>query len=73
MFVAIGIVLLGVLACYVGLYPAIAVLQIAAMHLRNQIYLDHLARGGEPIVLKEPQVLQSEARLQQQAGAWGSY
>jgi len=73
MFVAFGIVLLGVLACYIGLYPAIAVLQIAAMHLRNQIYLDHLARGGEPIVLKEPQVLQSEARLQQQAGAWGSY
>lgn len=73
-FIALGIVLLGIVACYIGLYPAIAVLQIAAMHLRNQIYLDYLARGGEPIELKPPQFLPSEARLQQQqAGGWGSY
>jgi len=73
MWIAIGIVLIGLVMCYIGVYPAAAVLQIAAMHLRNQIYLDYVARGGEPIELKPPQVLPSEARLQPQQGAWGSY
>lgn len=73
MFIAIGIMLLGALACYIGMYPAIAVIQIAAMHLRNQVYVDYLSKGGEPIEMKPPQVLPSEARLQQQpAGAWGA-
>lgn len=75
MFLAMGIMLLGALACYIGMYPAIAVIQIAAMHLRNQIYMDYLSKGGEPIEMKPPQLLPSEARLQQQqqqpAGAWG--
>jgi hypothetical protein len=69
MWIAIGIVLLGMLACYFGVYPAAVVLQIAGMHLRFQIYSDYRARGGEPIVLKEIQPLQSELRAQQQA-AW---
>ena len=65
MWVGLGIVLLGILMCYLGVYPAAVVLQIAAMHLRYQIYADYLARGGEPIPLKQPQPLQSEARMQQ--------
>jgi hypothetical protein len=63
MFVGFGIVLLGMLACYFGLYPAMVVLQISAMHLRNQVYVDYLGKGGEPIPLKPPQALQSEARM----------
>lgn len=61
-FIAFGLVLLGILLCYLGLYPAIVVIQIAAMHLRYQIYSDYLVRGGEPISLKPPQALPSEAR-----------
>jgi hypothetical protein len=72
MFVAIGIILVGMMACYIGIYPAAIVLQIASVHLRFQIYDDYLARGGEPIQLKPPQQLPSEARAQAQ-GAWAGY
>lgn len=61
-FIAFGMVLIGILLCYLGLYPAIVVVQIAAMHLRYQVYSDYLAKGGEPIPLKPPQALPSEAR-----------
>lgn len=63
-FVAFGIVLLGMLACYVGLYPAVAVIQIAAMHLRFQVYEEYLSRGGAPIPVKEAVALPSEQRAQ---------
>jgi hypothetical protein len=69
-FVSTGIVLLGLMLCYFGLYPAMVVIQIAAMHLRHQIYDAYLARGGEPIALKPVQPLPSEARL---APAWTGY
>lgn len=55
-----GIILLGALACYIGMYPALFVLQAASMHLRWQLYDDHVGRGGEPIELKPPQWLPSE-------------
>lgn len=60
-FLAFGVVILGMLMCYIGLYPAIAVLQIAALHQRRQIYQWYLANGGAPIPLKDPQPLTSEA------------
>jgi Protein of unknown function (DUF4013) len=63
MFVGFGIVLCGLLLCYFGIYPAIVVLQIAALHLRYQIYMSYLSKGGEPIALKAPQQIASEARL----------
>jgi len=62
MLIAFVMVLIGILLCYLGLYPAIVVVQIAAMHLRYQIYSDYLAKGGEEIPLKPPQPLPSEAR-----------
>ncbi|MBK7586341.1 MAG: DUF4013 domain-containing protein [Myxococcales bacterium] len=61
-FIAFGMVLIGILLCYLGLYPAIVVIQIAALHLRYQVYRDYLNRGGEEITLKAPQQLPSEAR-----------
>ena len=64
-FVAFFLFLLGMLLCYIGLYPAIAVIQIAGFHLRAQIYEDYLSRGGPPIEVAEPVALQSEIRLQQ--------
>lgn len=68
MFVATGIIIVGLLACYIGLYPAAAVIQIAAMHLRFQVYDDYLARGGPAIDLKVPTALPSELRAQQYTG-----
>ncbi len=63
--VAFGIIILGMLLCYIGLYPAIAVIQIAAAHLRWQIYEQYLRDRGEPIALKAPQWLPSEAQRYQ--------
>jgi hypothetical protein len=68
--VAFGIALVGMLLCYFGLYPAIVIIQIAALHLRWQIYADYLAKNGEPIPLKAPQTLPSEARQASPVGAY---
>ena len=67
-FLSFGVVLLGLLACYIGIYPAIVVLQIASMHLRWQVYEDYVAKGGAPLELKPPQWLPSEA---ERARAYG--
>jgi hypothetical protein len=72
MFIAVGIALVGLLLCYFGIYPAAVLIQIAAMHLRYQIYADYLAKGGEPIEVKAPQQLASEASAQPQA-PWAAY
>jgi hypothetical protein len=63
--VAFGLILAGMLLCYVGIYPAIAVIQIAAAHLRWQVYEQYLRAGGEPIALKPPQWIPSEAQRYQ--------
>jgi hypothetical protein len=60
--VAFGIMLTGSLLC-VGMYPAAIVVNIAAMHLRWQVYRYHVERGGQPIAIKEPQLLPSEALM----------
>jgi hypothetical protein len=59
-FLGFGIIMLGALACYIGLYPAAFVIQVASMHLRWQMYDDHVGRGGDPIELKPPQWVPSE-------------
>jgi len=64
-FLGFGIVLLGMLACYIGIYPAVVVIQIASMHLRYQIYQHYLAEGGAPIPVKPPQWLPSELQRMQ--------
>ncbi len=72
-FVGMGIMFVGMALLCVGIYPAAIVLQIAAMHLRWQIYRYHVERGGDPIAVKEPQVLPSEAsRPHHGYGASGS-
>jgi len=47
--------LLGLLACFVGLYPAMAALTLVQGHLYLQLYQLYLARGGQPIMLKPPE------------------
>jgi hypothetical protein len=53
-------VLGGYCLCVVGVYAAAAVIVMARMHLRWQIYRHYLARGGEPIPVKPAQALPSE-------------
>jgi len=47
--------LLGLLACFVGIYPATAAMSLVQGHLYLQLYQLYLARGGEPIPLKPPE------------------
>lgn len=51
-----GLVAIGMLFCFVGIYPAITLLFLAQAHLYYQLYSIYLARGGEVIPLREPAV-----------------
>lgn len=44
--------ILGMLACFVGLYPAMAAITLVQGHLYLQLYQLYLTRGGQPIPLK---------------------
>jgi hypothetical protein len=44
---------LGLLACLVGILPAIAFVSLVQGHLFLQLYQLYLTRGGEPIQLKK--------------------
>lgn len=50
-FIGLGVVfsMLGMLACFVGLYLAVAVITMMEHHLLFQLYELYLERGGEPI------------------------
>ncbi len=52
--IGFGICLLGLLACFVGVYPAAALVVMAGLHLRMQHYQMYLDAGGEPILRTEP-------------------
>lgn len=58
--VAGALIIGGMVACYVGMFPAMIVVQIAAVHLRWQLYEQHRERGGEPIPLQDPQAVPAE-------------
>jgi hypothetical protein len=47
--VAIPLVFVGMLACYVGIFPVAVVLQIVHAHFMAQVYELYLERGGEPL------------------------
>lgn len=51
------LMILGLLACYVGMFPAIALIQFADAHLKWQLYELYLQRGGMPIPLAEDEVI----------------
>lgn len=46
-------VIVGLLLCYIGIFPAIALLMYAHHHLEYQIYELYLERGGMPVQRKE--------------------
>jgi hypothetical protein len=67
--IGLGMGMLGLLVFFVGVYFVAAFLQLAAVHLRWQMYEWAVARGAEPITPKAPQWLPSEAK-RAQAEAW---
>ena len=50
---SIFVSIIGMLMCFVGIYPALALMSLAMSHLTYQQYAIFLANGGEPIPLKE--------------------
>jgi hypothetical protein len=61
-FIAFGLLMLGIMACFVGLFVAIPVVMIAGLHVRWQIYNEYLLEGGEPIELAPWETLPSETK-----------
>lgn len=55
-----AMILVGIIACYVGAFVASAIVQLGQLHLRWQIYERFVARGGEPIPVKAAVQLPSE-------------
>src|SRR3982751_519476 len=49
---AVPLMMLGYVMCFIGVYPAAALLTIAHWHLNLQIYRLYLARGGAPLTAK---------------------
>jgi hypothetical protein len=49
-FMSAVVLILGLLCCFVGIYPAIALIQMARQHLMVQLYRLYLDRGGEPLI-----------------------
>jgi hypothetical protein len=47
------VALAGLLLCFVGVYPASALLMMATHHIDFQLYELYLARGGEPILPRD--------------------
>jgi hypothetical protein len=44
-----ALLIVGLLMCYVGMYPAASVVSMAEQHIMTQLYLRYLDEGGEPI------------------------
>jgi hypothetical protein len=48
-FCSFWVLVVGFLFCFVGVYPAIALVEMAGQHLMVQLYRVYLSRGGEPL------------------------
>lgn len=46
------LMIVGVMALYLGIYPASVIMSVAWLHLSWQIYQRYLSAGGEPIPIK---------------------
>lgn len=50
--------ILGMLACYVGMFPAMIVLQVTMTYFHAQVYSAYLAKGGQPLRIASPDIEQ---------------
>ncbi|OIP38783.1 MAG: hypothetical protein AUK47_11095 [Deltaproteobacteria bacterium CG2_30_63_29] len=55
LLVCIPLVLVGMLACCVGIYPVAVGINTGAVHLRLQIYEKYVRDGGEPFEVRDPE------------------
>ena len=55
--IAIALSVVGMLCCFVGIFPAIALIFLAHAHLNAQLYRLYLERGGTSIVAASPAAL----------------
>ena len=51
-FTAMILAVLGIIACYVGLFVVMPLVFLAQAHLLYELYLLFLSRGGEPVAVK---------------------
>jgi hypothetical protein len=68
-FVMFGLSVLGLLACFVGIFVTLTIGMIAMLHIRWQIYNEYLLEGGQPIELAPWETLPSEAQRPPQYAA----
>lgn len=55
--IAIALVVAGMLCCFVGIFPAIALIFLVQAHLYAQLYRLYLERGGTPIAAAPPSAI----------------
>jgi hypothetical protein len=67
---AMIVAILGLLCCFVGIYPASSIIQMAANHLTVQVYREYLERGGEPIELVDPEEFDDSRRDRRREREW---
>lgn len=60
--IGFGLFMLGLIACFIGVFVALPILMIAGVHVRWQIYNEYLLEGGEPIELAPWETLPSEIK-----------
>ena len=56
--------MLGMLLCWIGIYPAIVIVQMAEQHMMSQLYRLYLAEGGAPI--ERPEVIEERSRFDEE-------
>jgi hypothetical protein len=59
-FIGLGLLLVGLLACVIGMFVTLSMMMILQLHVRWQIYNEYLLEGGEPIELGFSEPLTSE-------------
>jgi Protein of unknown function (DUF4013) len=52
MATSIPLVIVGYLMCFIGMYPAMALITVAQWHLDFQLYHLYVSRGGAPVPIK---------------------
>jgi hypothetical protein len=63
---SIGVAVAGLLCCFVGIYPANVINQMAAQHLMVQLYREYLDRGGDPLAEYDPRDDEDDGRWEEE-------
>ncbi len=58
------VMFLGLLLCYIGMYPAAVIVNMAEQHMLTQLYKHYLEEGGEPLV--RPEAIEERGRYDEE-------